>query len=408
MKATNIFYNLNDAYIYMERYVNEGSPSGFTSIHTTSYETNPFTGLPKFNLLEFSDNDCQTIVIGQKNDLFSSGKNYAHPDSIQSNILKESGRKLEKSSIVVSPTASGRTMLILNGHKKGFLKLTYDVSKIGRCTRDISYISGYASIETSNRIMECINRGILTDSFAFLPETSIKVSRLVGKNVFEWGTIFREFKPYPRLNKKVAIIPAFSLFSRDIKNPNDELLINQFIKISGVEPADYLWNILRMTVDAYWELNLKCALRPELHGQNCLYELDSNYQISRIIIKDMEDVDRDILLAQYMGISTNWNTYPFRCYDENSREFEFRASYMYDFKLGEYLLSPIINAVSNEFGLNPRIFEKKVKEYVRNRYLSQLPNDYFPTNGCWYYCKNVETKQGESKKFYQKFNPKFR
>lgn len=66
MKATDIFTNLNDSYIYMERYVNEGSPSGFTSIHTTSYETNPFTGLANFNLLEFSDDDCQRIVVGKK------------------------------------------------------------------------------------------------------------------------------------------------------------------------------------------------------------------------------------------------------------------------------------------------------------------------------------------------------
>lgn len=408
MKATDIFTNLNDSYIYMERYVNEGSPSGFTSIHTTSYETNPFTGLANFNLLEFSDDDCQRIVVGKKNDLFTSGKNYAHPDSIQSNILKEAGRKLKKSRVMVSPTASGRTMLILNGHERGFLKLTYDVSKIGRCTRDISYISGYASIETSNKIIESIDRKILPDSLAFLPETSMKVSRLIGKNIFEWGTIFREFKPYPYFDKKVAIIPGFSLFSKDMKNPTDKLLINQFIEISGQKPEEYLWNILRMTVDAYWELNLKCALRPELHGQNCLYELDSDFKITRIIIKDMEDVDRDLLLAQYIGISTNWVTYPFRCYDENSQEIEFRASYMYDFKLGEYLLSPIINAVSNEFKLNQKTFEKKVKEYVRSKYLLQLPNGYFPTNGCWYYRKNVETKQGESKKFFPKLNPKFR
>ena len=61
----------------------------------------------------------------------------------------------------------------------------------------------------------------------------------------------------------------------------------------------------------------------------------------------VDDIGLPILLAKYLGISTNWNTYPFRCYDENSREFEFRASYMYDFKLGEYLLSPIINELDN-------------------------------------------------------------
>ena len=52
MKANNIFDNRMEMYVYMERYVNEGSPSGFTTVHTTSYETNPFTGKESFYLLE--------------------------------------------------------------------------------------------------------------------------------------------------------------------------------------------------------------------------------------------------------------------------------------------------------------------------------------------------------------------
>ena len=408
MNAKCIFSNLSDMYAYMERYVNEGSPSGFTTVHTTSYETNPFTGAACFNLLEFEDTDCETIIVGENNALFSLGKNYAHPDSVQSMKLFEAGRNLEKSKIVVSPTASGRTMLILDGFKKGFLKLTYDVSKIGRCTRDISYIAGRASLETSDKIRKYIDMGLLPDCFGFLPETSMKVTKLDGYEIFEWGTIFREFEPYPKSDKKVAIIPAFSLFSKDMKNPSDERLINQFIELSGQNPTQYLWNVLKITIDSYWELNLKCGLRPELHGQNCMYELDTNFQITRLIVKDMEDVDRDVVLARYLGIPFEWKTYPFRCYDESSREFGYRASYMYDFKLGEYLLSPIISTVSKSFGLNSKDFEERVKGYVRSKYLPLLPENYFPVDGCWYYCKNVETKPGESKKYYSRSNPKFR
>ena len=406
MKANNIFDNPTDMYVYMERYVNEGSPSGFTTVHTTSYDTNPFTGKESFNLLEFCDNDCETFVVGEENKLFTSGKNFAHPDSVQSRKLIEAGRQLKQSEIRVCPTASGRTMFILEGFKKGFLKLTYDFSKIGRCTRDISYIAGCGSVETSHKIKEYIDMRKLPNCFAFLPETSMKVSKL--KDGFEWGTIFREFNPYPRTDKEVAIIPAFSIFSKDIKNPSDERLINQFIELSNQEPAQYLWNVLKITIDAYWGLNLTCGLRPELHGQNCMYELDTSFQITRIVIKDMEDIDRDLMLARYLGIPVSWETYPFRCYDENSREFKYRASYMYDFKLGEYLLSPIIKTVSNKFGLNSSEFEKRVKDYVRDKYLPLLPKDYFPMNGCWYYCKNVETKPGEGKKFYSSEYPKFR
>ena len=409
MKASSTFNNLLDSYIYMERYVNDGSPSGFTEIHNTSFNTNPFTGLSSFHLLEFNDEDCETIIRGEQNNLFSIGVNYSHPDSLKSSILLEAKRKQKKSSILVVPTASARTMLILNENSRGFLKLTYDVSKIGRCVRDISCASALASLETSQRLKECIDDGILPSTLAVLLESSCKVTKLILKeNNFEWGTIFRRFKPYPNNYKELLIVPAFSLFSTDKKNPEDEKLINQFIELSGQNPEEYLWNILKITIDAHWNLVIKTALRPEMHAQNCMYELDRNYKISRIIIKDMEDIDRDLFVAKYFNNDYNWNTYPYKCYDENSRDFKYQSSYMYDFKLGEYLLSPIIKCVSNKYGLSEIIFENKIKDYVRCKYLPYLPSNYFSTESRWYYCKNVERKPGESKRFFSKENPKFR
>lgn len=40
MKANNIFDNRMEMYVYMERYVNEGSPSGFTTVHTRQRQIN--------------------------------------------------------------------------------------------------------------------------------------------------------------------------------------------------------------------------------------------------------------------------------------------------------------------------------------------------------------------------------
>ena len=409
MNASSIFNNFLDYYTYMERYVNDGSPSGFTQIHNTSFNTNPYTGLSSFHLLEFDDDDCETIIRGEENSLFSIGVNYSHPDSLKSSILLKAKRKQKESSILVTPTASSRTMLILNEKIRGFLKLTYDVSKIGRCTRDISCLSALASLETSQRFKECIDDGILPSTLAVLLETSCKVSKLVlQEDSFEWGTIFRRFEPYPNNDNQLLIVPAFSLFSTDKKNPEEEKLINQFIELSGQSPEEYLWNVIKITVDAHWNLVIKAALRPEMHAQNCMYELDRNYKLSRIIIKDMEDIDRDLFVAKFTNNDYNWNTYPYKCYDENSRDFMYQASYMYDFKLGEYLLSPIIKCVSNKFGLDEKIFERKIKDYVRSKYLPRLPFNYFSNESSWYYCKNVDRRPGESKKFFSKENPKFR
>mgnify|MGYP005818020709 CR=1 FL=1 len=409
MKATTIFDNLSEQYIYMERYVNEGSPSGFTQIHTTSYDTNPFTGKDTFKLLQFKDDDCETIIVGKRNEILCSNMNYAHPDSLKSTILKESGRKLEKSQLIVSPTASGRTMLIRNSGIKGFLKLTYDTSKIGRCRRDISTISANASLETSKVIKDSIDNGNLPKCFAILPEETMRISKLYSsEGVFEWGSIFRSFEAYPKSLGKVQIIPAFSLFSKDTRCPDDDYLINQFIELSNQNPEEYLWKIIKMTLDAFWGLMLNCGLRAEMHSQNCMYEINTDYTISRIILKDMEDVDRDLILQKFVGFNHKWNTYPYKCYDANSKEFEYRASYMYDFKLGEYLITPIIQRVVNKYELDSKKIEQRIQKYVSSKYLPLLPKDYFPKNNQWYYCKNEEVLPGENRKFYSKEHPKYR
>ena len=137
MKIDAFFNNRIETYLYLERYVNNGSPSGWHNKHKTSYETNPFTGKPSFRLLKFKDNDLPSYLIGDSNPLFFEA-NYAHPDSLESIVLEESGRKLIETDFLTSPTSGGRTMLIRDSNCLGYLKLTYDIGRIGRVDRQIS------------------------------------------------------------------------------------------------------------------------------------------------------------------------------------------------------------------------------------------------------------------------------
>lgn len=90
MKGKNIYENITESYLHMERYVNNGSPSGWTKLRSTSEKTNPFTGDEMFSILEFKDEDLDCINIGERNSLFERGINYAHPDSLNSEILRKS------------------------------------------------------------------------------------------------------------------------------------------------------------------------------------------------------------------------------------------------------------------------------------------------------------------------------
>jgi len=163
-----------------------------------------------------------------------------------------------------------------------------------------------------------------------------------------------------------------------------------------------------MIVDCYWGLVLACAFHPETHAQNCLFEVDEGYNIVRMVLIDMDSVDKDIPLARYFGYRDQWESYPQACFDETIYFYSIRPSFIYDFKVGEYLLSPIIAAVVTTYHLDVPEIEQEIREYVRLNFTHKLPSTYFPADGCWYNCENTERIPGEKRKYFANKNPKFR
>lgn len=417
MKAKNIYENITESYLRMERYVNNGSPSGWTKLRSTSEKTNPFTGNEMFSILEFKDEDLDCINVGERNSLFERGINYAHPDSLNSEILRKSKRTINNSFLRVSPTSSGRTMLIRNNEFDGFIKLTYDVGRIGRVDRQLGYGHCMSSIEVSESIKKAIDANLFKNTYGVLLEKSAKVTTMpLNDSIYEWGTILRERRSYPYNNEKRQLVPGFSLFGKDYYSAetlNDELLINQFIELSNKKPEEYLLNVMRMTIDAWFDTLLNCAFILELHGQNCYYEIDEHFDVKRIIIKDLDSVDKDITLARKLGLNDKWKSFPFECFYEDIPEnhpwyYKIRPSYMYDFKLGTYLLQPIMDAVCKRYEIEKDSIRNNLKEYVSDLYMSRIPIGYFPEDGSWYDCDNSERKPGERRKYYAHTNPLFR
>lgn len=409
MKAANLFRDQENTYIHLERYVNDGSPSGFTEVHTTSDRTNPFRGEDRFPLLAFADADLKVSHLGRNDTIINSDLNFVHPDSINSKVLTESGRKVFESEVVVSPTSSARTMMIRDSESKGFIKLTYDIARLGRVDRQLSLNHCLSCIEVTETLRDRIDKKMLPETFALFSDVSARVTNLeLGNEIYEWGVVFREQKPYPYSDNKVQIVPGFSLFGSDKRNPQDELLITQLVDLSGINPRNYIVDLLKMIVDAYWGVVVQCAFNLECQAQNSLFEVDEDYKIVRFVYRDMDSVDKDIPLAKHLGLKHDWESCPHSCFDESDYNYTVRSSYIYDFKVGEYLLSPLLDTVATKYRLSTQDIQTEIREHVQTNHLSKLPSSYFPEDRCWYVADNTERMPGQKRKYFAKQNPKFR
>ena len=80
---------------------------------------------------------------------------------------------------------------------------------------------------------------------------------------------------------------------------------------------------------------------------------------------------------------------------------------MYDFKLGESIMEPIINVLSNCYNIERERIQTKIKEYATS-FIKQLPEDFFPKNK-WYAFDKVLVDQTRIERPYIEYQPpKFR
>jgi hypothetical protein len=124
---------------------------------------------------------------------------------------------------------------------------------------------------------------------------------------------------------------------------------------------------------------------PEMHSQNVLFGFDEHWRLQSIILRDMESHDKDITLMQKLGISNNLKSNPFKCIDDSQKNYYIKHSFMFDHKLGEYLIEDILNVVSNG---DKKIFSclcRNIKNYVLNNYGNFINGvSFFPLDGFWY------------------------
>ncbi|MCX6726226.1 MAG: hypothetical protein NTY75_00205, partial [Candidatus Shapirobacteria bacterium] len=360
------------SYQYLERQVNDGSPSGehrtvsklYSPIEGISCFPLPFVLIP-FDKCEVIGNRPSTVAkvtIGlneQRCDL----KFFLHPD--MANKLRTGKKDI---GFQVFPTSSGRTVCRNDLDNPVYIKLHYD-GMLGRIVRKMGREKVVESIYSSEDLDRLSEKGIKNQRFDFFPESLGLVSR-IGEESF--GFVVRDFNTRNQSETEIVPrVPWFSLFSVDRKRPNNPPLLKQWVESKvgrNVDKArDYVFeNFLQPVVDCYTFLSTKVGIVSDYNAQNLLIIPDANGDVDRIAFRDLHSFYLDSEIRRQNGLPVDC----VRRIDTQSSDPE-DARYAYtlrsvyfDHKFSDYLLEPIVKSFSTSFGDNPEVLTDMTREYL--------------------------------------------
>lgn len=194
------------SFMYLERYVNAGSPSGFSFQNTpgpgfcASDPTQHFD-LPIFDCAPFGAvhvGDTPTLAIGELP---------VHPE-MADNIAAVLGRAPSR-HLPATPTSSGRTLAVVANGDHFYAKVAYQ-RPLGRVTRRMTRAHVLSAIEVSRIYEIAIDAGRLSPSFYIYREHS-GLYFADETSLGDWGYVERDIAPYPR--GTFIEVPAFALIA---------------------------------------------------------------------------------------------------------------------------------------------------------------------------------------------------
>lgn len=392
MRLYEIEKNATSAFDYLERQVNNGSKSGFTDIHNTSTDTNPFysDGYHVMKLIAKRKNvECFGTLHGNNNLICDNDSIFIHPDWLlpqNIGIISELGTVEE--SVWVIPTSSSRTVRF-DGNDI-YVKLHYP-GVIGRLNRILGFQQLISGIEITSIFDEARNNNQLPDYFDYMPEP---YGRLLRKGQNEIGYIIREI---PKRMKDYYLIPGFSLFSNDRNAHSDPQLLMQILERNEFSKEFFFKEICFKLIDTFFWCALEEGLIPEMHSQNVVFAFNQRWEVEKIVLRDFESIDKDISIRRRLGKHTNFEEYPYKCISSDDKDYLKRHSFMYDHKLCEYLLDPLVESAAIFLHMSTQEIRKDLRNYVREKYGDAI-SDFFPSNGCWYKYPDIEIDRTTSER----------
>ncbi len=79
-----------------------------------------------------------------------------------------------------------------------------------------------------------------------------------------------------------------------------------------------------------------------------------------VALRDMESVDKDVPLLEALSLKDNYTITEYKFLTNEAYNYQIMHSFMYDFKLGNYLLGPLVDGVEKTPDLPSRGSRSKV------------------------------------------------
>lgn len=400
---------------YLERYVNDGSPSGFSTIHTTSLRTSPFETTPWFSPYILRAPPERYRQYGHIPDLKAeheeptTGWLMVHPDMAEHPALRGDVTLHRSSNLKATPTASGRTIQLIGPKHNDYVKLHYD-GILGRVHRGLPFYKAVAGPELSTRIQSAVDAGVLGERVTLLREVGARSAGLgVDGERSEWSMVWREGHPYGAIADQIAhLVPAFSLFSLDRLAVHHQPLLKQIIDSLGVHPEHYVFDVLIAPIlEAYFAMIERLGLQPEWNAQNLLLGFDPSFSRTALVMRDLESIDKDLTLMRRLGIDHDFLCGPYKCIEESQYNYSIKHSFMYDFKLGESILAPLLAVLEAHYRVPLHRAQQGVRDLSEGP-IARLGRDFFP-RGRWFSFAPVLVDQSRPERPYvEHSDPKFR
>lgn len=365
MKLDELWPMRSELMFRLERWVNDGSPSGWTDgAHQVGEAFRPTGTRARIPVPTVQVHVDQCAWFGDRTDsgleqlLRADGQVLCLPLHPDVPITPEA---IPGPVLSAVPTSSARTVAWPDATRPTHLKLHYP-GLLGRAPRELNRRRVRISVATSIELSRLRASGVLDARTDFLAEPVgvVHPSSIVYHENDEVGLLVRDTSPLTPRRAGLTVLPCFSLTSGDRLVSEDEPLLVQLIRQHGWNVDDFAEALIAPLLRSYFELALSFGIIPEMHGQNTLVEIDPDGRCTRVVHRDLLDMVCDPLVraARRLPVPTGMRS---RELSDTDGVYDWR-SWAFDFKFAEYTLEPAVLL----FAATTGIHTEKVRQVCAN------------------------------------------